>query len=321
MTPPGSVGRYKPCRTLHLDFPACSNYTDFPTVSVVLNCSEGMRRERITDEVYVFSSERYAQVNAGLIATSRGAVLVGALVYPDETLEIKRFAEQRLGQPVHMVINTHYHADHTAGTGFFDGASVVAHQVCRELLDRRGRVSLEETRRSVPAMASLKLVLPDVTFTDKLVLYLGDKTLKLWHAPGHTPDSILVMLEEDQVLFGADTIMPLPFFVDGDYNQYIDTLHSLVGQTYENIVPGYGEVILRGEVKDKIQSDLDYLVELGKAVDRALKTSDPEASLERIDVEDCGKSRVLLNGMVQQLHRQNVRWLAQQRQQPNPESA
>ena len=34
-----------------------------------------MQRERVTEDIYVFKSQAYAQVTAGLVVTSVGAVL------------------------------------------------------------------------------------------------------------------------------------------------------------------------------------------------------------------------------------------------------
>src|SRR3990172_2216476 len=102
-----------------------------------------MQRERVTEDIYVFTSDLYAQVTAGVVLTTAGAVVIDTLVYPEETLAIKRFVEERLGMTVKYVINTHFHADHTTGTCFFPGAEVVAHALCRALLDQRGRDSLE----------------------------------------------------------------------------------------------------------------------------------------------------------------------------------
>jgi hypothetical protein len=81
------------------------------------------------------------------------------------------------------------------------------------------------------------------------------------------------------------------------------------------VIQGHGEVILRGEVEEKIQTDVDYLLKLKAAVDSALTSPSPEVALDAIDVESCGKSRVLLNGTVEQLHRQNVFTLASQRRE------
>ncbi len=272
-----------------------------------------MQRERVADDIYVFTSDLYAQVTASVVITSAGAVVIDTLVYPEETRQIKRFVESRLGIPVTYVINTHYHADHTTGTCFFEGARVVSHSLCRALLDKRGRESLEKSRASAEEMREVELVLPDLVFeSGTLTLHVGDKTLQLRHSPGHSPDSIVCFIPEDRVLLAADTMMPLPYFVDGSYDDFVTSLKSLQSGFYENIVQGHGEVILRGEIDEKIQSDLDYLKRLREAVDRALESG---ASVEDIEIETCGKSRILLNGTAQQLHRQNALALAQQRRE------
>ena len=63
---------------------------------------------------------------------------------------------------------------------------------------------------------------------------------------------------------------------------------------------------MRGEVNEVVQQDLDYLNEIRKAVRKANRRKYPLDSLEEVDVESCGKSRVLLNGLAQQLHHQNL---------------
>jgi len=272
-----------------------------------------VQRERVTDDIYVFTSNLYAQVTAGLIVTGAGAILIDTLVYPEETRQIKRFVEERLGTRVQFVINTHFHADHTTGTCFFPDAQIIAQERCRALIDERGREGLERMRASHAEMRDSFIVLPTITFDQTITLHFGGKTLEMWSTPGHSPDSIVVHIREDQVLFAADTLMSLPYFVDGDYDDFIRSLESFRGRSYESIVQGHGEVLLRGEVEEKIQNDLDYLVKLRHAVDAALATNNPQAALRAIDIEDCGKSRILLNGAAQQLHQQNVMWLAERR--------
>ena len=256
-----------------------------------------MQRERVADDIYVFTSDLYAQVTASAVVTTEGVVLMDTLVYPEETLEIKRFLEGRLGKKVIYVINSHFHADHTTGTCFFEDAHVVSHARCRALLDQRGRESLERARASSEEMSNLALVLPDIVFDEgSMTLHIGGKTLELWHTPGHSPDSISCYVQEDHVLLAADILMPIPFFVDGDFDDFVSSLQLLQGKNYENVVQGHGEVILRGEVTEKIQGDLNYLEKLRTAVDSALTSDSPDDALAAIDVESCGKSRILLNG-------------------------
>ena len=274
-----------------------------------------MQRERVTDDIYVFTSDLYAQVTAAVVLTGQGAVLFDTLVFPDEAQQIRQFVQGRLGVPVTYVINSHFHADHTTGTCFFPEARVVAHERCRELLDHRGRESLQQAKVGSVGMHDVDLVLPTVVFDERLTLYVGNKTLEMWTSPGHSPDSIVCRIKEDQVLFAADTLMPIPYFVDGSFDDFLQSLDKLRNGGFDNIVQGHGEVILRGEVEDKIQSDIDYLHQLRDAVDAALLHPVPDQALERIDIESCGKSRILLNGTVEQLHRQNVVTLAKYRRE------
>lgn len=271
-----------------------------------------MQRERVTDDIFVFTSDLYAQVTAGLLITDEGAVLIDTLAYPEETQQIKRFVEDYLNKSIRYVVNTHFHADHTIGTCFFPDARIIAHQKCRELLDKRGRESLSQTQLNTVALHDVQLVLPDMMFTDQFTLHIGGKTLEFWSSPGHSDDSIVCHIKEEKVLFAGDTVMSLPYFVDGNYDDLIRSLETLRGFTFETIVQGHGEVVLRGEIDDKLTSDLQYLSRLRASVEVARQSKSPIQALKAIDIESCGKSRILLNGIVEQLHRQNVNWLAEQ---------
>lgn len=96
-----------------------------------------MIRERIADDIYVFTSRRYAQVTAEVL-TKEGVILIDTLFYPEETQAIKDFLEKRLGLTICYVINTHYHADHSSGTWMFPGARIVGHAHVGNCLIRPG---------------------------------------------------------------------------------------------------------------------------------------------------------------------------------------
>ncbi len=276
-----------------------------------------MQRERVTENIYVFTSDLYVQVTASVVVTTQGAILIDTLLYPEESLQIRQFIKERLNIPVRYVINTHHHADHSLGTCFFEGAEVIGHRQCRELLNTRGRESLTRMQANSSEMNKIDIVLPHVVFDDRMTLPVGNKVLQLWHTPGHSSDSIVVYVEDEQVLFGSDTVMSLPHFVDGSFEALVESLESLRGRSFESIVQGHGEVVLRGEVETKLKEDIHYLTKLQLSVERAFAGASTPAKLEKaldsIKIEACGKSRILLNGAVQQLHLSNVRALANQR--------
>ena len=270
-----------------------------------------MQRERITDHIFVFRSDQYAQVTAGVVLTRDGAVLIDTLLYPEETMRIRRYVEAGLGSTVNYVVNTHYHADHTTGTYFFPDAQVISHTLCREMLDIRGRESLRQLKDKANEFGPVELVLPDITFDDEMTLEVGGTNFRLWASPGHSPDSIVCLLEEEEVLFAADTVMPIPYFVDGSFSDFVGSLTRLLEGDYENIVQGHGDIILRGEAPEKIASDLEYLRKLDGAVKIALDKGQEDVE-NQISLVHCGKSHVLLNGVVQQLHQHNIRALVNQ---------
>jgi cyclase len=272
-----------------------------------------MVRERISDDIYIFTSRRYAQVKAGAILTKEGAILIDTLFYPDETRAIKDFLEKRLDQTVRYVINTHYHADHTLGTYLFPEARVISHTLCREFLDSAGRDGLERMKEQSPELEEVKIVLPDMIFdTGHINIYLGGKTVQMSPCPGHSPDIISVLVVNDRIMFASDNMMPVPTIFDGSYGDLVKTLESMQAMSLDSIVQGHGEVILRGEVQDLIESDLAYLSNIKDAVRGIVDQGDPLAMLENVTIESCGKSRIPLNGFVTDLHQANLRQLYQE---------
>jgi len=269
-----------------------------------------IKRERVADNIYIFQSDVYADVNAGIIVGKDWAVAIDTLSSPKETLEIRDFVEQEFQVPVRYVIDTHYHADHSWGNCFFPGALIISHSLCREYLQTHGIPSLEEARKQDNAFQQSKIVLPHVTFQEgELTLKVDKKNLRLVTLPGHSADGIGVLIEQDRVLFAGDIFMPIPFLGDGNIEVMIASIKKIQGMTLENVVQGHGEVILRGEVMSMAESNLAYLSTIRKIVRRSARRKYPGDMLETVDVESCGKSRVILGGLAEALHQQNLKAL------------
>jgi cyclase len=274
-----------------------------------------MHRERVSENVFWFQSEIYAQVTAGVVAGPQWAVVIDTLALPDETLSIREFIEHELNVPVRYVINTHYHADHTWGNCFFPGATVIAHAHCRNLLEERGVPALEAAKRQNPALRQMKIVLPQMTFAEgELTLRVGKKNLILSLATGHSKDGIAVLVEEDRILFAGDSFMPLPYVVDGDIDEIMASIKRMGRMGLENIVQGHGDVILRGEIDAAVRENLNYLSAIKRAVKAASRRKNAVELLDSITIEECGKSRVYLGGLAQTLHQRNLYALLQRMQ-------
>jgi len=281
-----------------------------------------VQREKVAENVYFFQSDSYASVTAGVVIGPQWAVVIDTLPVPEETLILREFVEQELGVPIRYVINTHHHADHSWGNSLFPGVTIISHKLCRQLLEQRGIPSLEESRKYNPIFKQVKIILPQMTFGDgNLTLRVGKKNLIMMPLPGHSKDSIGVVVEDDRVLFAGDAFMPLPYLVDGDIDELTNSLREIGKLGLENVIQGHGDIVLRGEIEGAVKSNLEYLAELRKAVKKANRRKYPWDVLKDVEVESCGKSRVLIGGLAVGLHRRNLKFLYKQMFGEEPASA
>jgi glyoxylase-like metal-dependent hydrolase (beta-lactamase superfamily II) len=175
------------------------------------------------------------------------------------------------------------------------------------LLDTVGREALEFAKEQNRDLANIEIVLPEVTFEHgTLSLRVEDRTLRMISLPGHSEDGMGVLIVEDRVLFSGDVMMPIPYLLDGDHDTMVKSLRRIPKLKLENLVQGHGEVILRGEVPVVVKSNVAYIDQVVKHARKALRRKDPEGFLSTLDLESTGKSRILLNGLAEELHRRNL---------------
>jgi cyclase len=268
-----------------------------------------MLRERVTEDVYVFISGLYAEVAATVILTPDGAVVIDTLPFPQEAQQVRDFALRRCRRGVRYVVITHHHADHIYGSYLFPEAELIAHRRCREILLKVGAESLAQAKAQTPALAAVELRIPQLVFETDLLLRLGEKTIHLMHAPGHSPDGVMVHIREDKVLIASDTLTPVPLISRGDPASLSRSLKLIKGLNLENVVQGHGGVLLRGEIEETVDSNIAYLRLAEKKVRAIVDKGLPRSELKSIDIESCGRSRIPLGGLVQRLHQANLEYL------------
>jgi glyoxylase-like metal-dependent hydrolase (beta-lactamase superfamily II) len=267
-----------------------------------------MRRERVSDDIYVFTSDLYAQVTASAVVTREGIVVVDTLPFSVETQEMINYLKSLNQGPIKYLVNTHWHGDHTNGNYLFeDSVQLVCHKRCQMAMQEFGPVALADAKESTPLLSEVELRIPDIVFEDgELVLHVGAKSIEIILTPGHTIDSTVAYVREDKVLLAADTVMPVPYFVWGDRRLFKESLKLLKELNLESIVQGHGEVLLRGEIPQALESNIRYLNVLEEKVTRLIERGKSREMLDKLTIDECGKSRIPLNGLVQELHRANA---------------
>jgi glyoxylase-like metal-dependent hydrolase (beta-lactamase superfamily II) len=186
-------------------------------------------------------SEPY-HVNSFLVQGQKSAVLLDTGL---GVANIRAIAEEVTDKPL-LVVNSHYHFDHTGGNPLFD--EIAIHRDGAPLLERQAADGLAEgymayTKRLLEAWGPYKKAddlffhlitaerlirpLPDgfdpTTYRivptratrlleDGDVLDLGGRKLEVLHTPGHSPDCICLLDRENGLLFGGDTVNTGPVY-------------------------------------------------------------------------------------------------------------
>lgn len=264
-----------------------------------------LKRDRISEGIYVFTSGAYAEVTATVIFTAEGAIVVDTLPFPQETRHIREFLNQRRIKALY-VVNTHSHADHIYGTYQFPEAEVIAHYQCRRLMERHAEEALAAAKQQTPQLADVKIRYPELLFNDAMTLRVGGKTIELNYSPGHSRDVITVHAVEDRLMVASDTVMPVPYVVGGDLDDMIGSITAIKEKSLENLVQGHGEVLLRGEIEETLEANIVYLKTVDRLVRERIARGVPRTGILDITIEECGLSRIALGGLVQKLHQANL---------------
>ena len=169
--------------------------------------------------------------------------------------------------PVRFVVLTHFHSDHMGGSSVFAkaGATVLSHENVRAWARREWQAGLSAEQRA--RYAALRL--PDVTYRDRVSVWLGDRTVEILPLPGHTGSDSIVSVPDARVVFGGDLIQKstLPGLTFANSEAWLATLQK-ISQDYPDrtFVPGHGEP---GKALD-VRFFRDYLRGLRLAVSRAV---------------------------------------------------
>jgi len=254
--------------------------------------------QRLTPRVYfvqgdpgpVSSANNGFNSNAGFVVTDDGVVVFDALGTPALGAELLRQIRAVTSQPVRRVIVSHYHADHFYGLEAFKaaGAEIWAHSRVRAYLasDAPAR-RLAERRESLAPWVNetTRIVAPDYTIDGDTAFRMGGTTFRvLVVGPAHTPEDLMLQVEEEGVLFAGDLMFAgrLPFVGDADSKAWLASIERLIRADPKILVGGHGPP--SKDAANDLATSREYLrflrAEMGRAVE---EMADFEAAYARTD--------------------------------------
>jgi glyoxylase-like metal-dependent hydrolase (beta-lactamase superfamily II) len=184
--------------------------------------------------------------------------------------DIKRVVESLTTLPV-TVVPSHLHFDHVGNHTSFDRIALVDLPDLRERAQSGVfRPSREEHLGFTEGFEPPDLVVSE-WWTPGSQVDLGARTLTVIHAPGHAPESIVLLDRDHGFLFTGDYIYPGPlyaFLPGSDLNDYLRTARHLL-----EIVPSGTRLLTAHRETPPGAPILDYadLVDLRTALEQMRK--------------------------------------------------
>lgn len=199
--------------------------------------------------------------NAGIVVGSNGILVVDTLISAKEAKKFIADIRVITDKPVKYVVNTHYHLDHTFGNCEFAGLGAIVISQANDKKDARDRNAdvLKNSKQyglTEQDMEGTAIVLPDLTFTDRMEVDLGDQKVQLiYPKASHTSGSVLVLIPDKKVLFAGDTLFTNfhPFMADGDIKSWVNVLNYILTLDVNKIVPGHGPISSKLDVLEMRQ--------------------------------------------------------------------
>lgn len=170
--------------------------------------------------------------NSGILV-SDSLVLVIDTKMDEAAEQLYKTVKQLAGNKPILVVNTHYHPDHSTGNSFYTGQTIIA--------------GANYTKEFWIKEAGEK-TLPTQWLKDRMDIKMGDDTVTLYNLAKnvHTASDVVVYLHKRKMLFGGDVILnkQAPAILGvANPDGYLEEFDALPKQfDIMKVVPGHGAI-------------------------------------------------------------------------------
>lgn len=224
----------------------------------------------------VYQSALY-MTNSIVIETPELILVVDPNWLPQEVEKLRHHAEWMLGDRELYMLFTHSDYDHIIGYGAFPTARVIA---SRQLQDQDEQVKqsiLEDIRQfddDYYIVRPYPITYPQVDIVieaDGQVLEVGSTRLTFYHAPGHTSDGLITVVDPGGIVIAGDYLSDIEFpYMYHSSTEYMKTLvkiDEIINDNPQLLIPGHGNVTEdQAEMQRRRLASEDYIVRMRQAV-------------------------------------------------------
>jgi glyoxylase-like metal-dependent hydrolase (beta-lactamase superfamily II) len=263
--------------------------------------------------IVLFTTPSYGDVgldgNSIAILSRDGVLVFDTNGTPAASAAVLAEIRKLTDQPVRWIVNSHWHWDHWYGTQTYQQAfpdvRIVAHEKTRELMmgpalefNRPGletqlpnylkslevraasnpalKPALDEGRFFLEQKLHVRHTFPNVTFSDRLAIELGDRHIEVLHYErAVTPGDAFVYLPREKILLIGDLIVnPITFALSGYPTEWLRTLEKIDTLDVTTIVTGHGAPLRDKQLLHATMEVFRALLREGKAAKARGLTAD-----------------------------------------------
>jgi cyclase len=245
----------------------------------LLPTSNHFHLHELADGVYaaIHASGGWAQSNAGIIDLGDRTLIYDTFISPLASRDLLEAAQALTGRPAGLVINSHYHNDHTWGNlAVPAGTDILSTQKTRDIIAKREtglgpeypayiskslgetQVLLERATTAIEKFHAEYFILyyqvildtlprlpsrvPNVVFQDSMEFVGSSRRASLIERSGHTGSDLVLHLPDDHIAFLSDLlfVQAHTYLEDGDVEELLQTETFIQELGAEALVPGHG---------------------------------------------------------------------------------
>jgi len=225
----------------------------------------------LTDSIYMLTGQGG---NIGVFRNEKGLFMIDDQ-FAKLSDKILASLKTISNQPINMVINTHYHGDHTGGNINMakQGATIFAQKNVRTRMESKQKEKDEVLAKSLPV----------ITFDEGLQLYFDKENINAFHVHNaHTDGDALIYFSKGNVLHMGDTFFNGRYpYIDlnagGSIKGYIKASEKalMICNDATKIIPGHGNLATVADLKIFLQ----MLKEITNNVQKEIDTGKTEAEI------------------------------------------
>ncbi len=201
--------------------------------------------KQIASGVYI--ETKYPSGNVGFIRTGAGVVCIDLPMLPNQAQQWLAQIQSVTDEPFLFLIQTDYDRERVLCTRLLD-VPLIAHESSWEKMKMYQNDKRVQQIRDLLERSELgkkwRVRMPDLTFTERLILDKGTRQVHVLHCGGHSPATCMVYLPENHLIFTGDLVFNNmhPTMTQARTKEWLSALNQLRKLGVETIIPGHGLV-------------------------------------------------------------------------------